>query len=70
MVVDKGWAHPHGRYGCWGSTRDMPVHGVHNEGERQEMDKENTHGRDVCREPQVDTLAMDPWESALSTQVL
>ena len=48
----------------------MPMHGVHDKGERQEMDKEDTHGGDVHREPQVDVLAMDPWASALSTWVL
>ena len=70
MVVDEGRAHPHGRYGRWGGTRDVPVRGVHNKGEWQETDKEDMHGGDVHREPQVDTLAMDPWDSALSTWVL
>ena len=70
MVVDEGWARPRSRYGHWGGTRDVPMRGVHNEGEQQETDKEDTHGGDVCREPQVDVLATDPWDSALSTQVL
>ena len=70
MVVDEGWARPHGRYRHWGGTRDVPVRGVHDKGERQEMDKEDTHGGDVRREPQVDALAMDPLDSALSTRVL
>ena len=70
MIVDEGWVHPHGLYGCWGGTKDVPVHEVHDEGEQQETDKEDTHGGDVRREPQVDALATDPWDSALSTRVL
>ena len=35
-----------------GSTRDMPVRVVHDEGEWEEMDKGDMHGGDVCREPQ------------------
>ena len=70
MVVDEEQVRPRSRYGCWGGTRDVPMRGVHDKGERQETDKEDTHGGDVCREPQVDTLATDPWDSALSTRVL
>ena len=29
MVVDKGRVHPRGLYRCWGGTRDMPMHVVH-----------------------------------------
>ena len=32
-----------------GGTRDVPVRVVHDEGERQETDKGDTHGRDVRR---------------------
>ena len=70
MVVDEGQAGPHGQYGRWGGTRDMPMCGVHNKGEWQETDKEDMHGGDVCRELQVDVLATNPWDSALSTRVL
>ena len=70
MVINQGRACPRGRYGHWGGTRDMPMCGVHDKGERQETDKEDTHGGDICREPQVDMLATDPLDSALSTWVL
>ena len=70
MVVDEGRVCPHGQYGRWGGTRDVPVRGVHDKGEQQETDKEDTHGGDVRSEPQVDALATDPWDSAISTWVL